>query len=70
VNELKKFQDNAARALFGRDRAKCKKRMICVFCGKKIMRFRDDLSRKEYNISGICQRCQDETFGTTEEEKS
>ena len=70
MNELKKFQDNAAKALFGRGLAKSKKRMICVFCGKKIMRFRDDLSRKEYIISGICQRCQDETFGITEEEKS
>lgn len=25
--------------------------------------FRDDLSRKEYSISGLCQDCQDEVFG-------
>ena len=25
--------------------------------------FRDDLSRKEYSISGMCQDCQDEVFG-------
>ena len=25
--------------------------------------FRDDLSRKEYSISGLCQNCQDEVFG-------
>lgn len=25
--------------------------------------FRDELSRKEYSISGLCQDCQDEMFG-------
>ena len=25
--------------------------------------FRDDLSRKEYSISGLCQDCQDKVFG-------
>ena len=25
--------------------------------------FRDNLSRKEYSISGLCQDCQDEFFG-------
>lgn len=24
--------------------------------------FRDELSRKEYQISGLCQNCQDEVF--------
>lgn len=26
--------------------------------------FRDELSRKEYKISGMCQKCQDDFFGT------
>ncbi len=25
--------------------------------------FKDDLSRKEFKISGMCQTCQDEVFG-------
>ena len=25
--------------------------------------FRDDLSRKEFTISGLCQTCQDDVFG-------
>ena len=25
--------------------------------------FRDNLSRREYNISGLCQDCQDKIFG-------
>jgi len=38
----------------------------CPFCGKVIhpnAEFRDDLSRREFNISGLCQDCQDKTFG-------
>ena len=37
----------------------------CPCCGKVIDvgEFRDDLSRKEYTISGMCQDCQDEVFG-------
>jgi hypothetical protein len=29
--------------------------------------FRDELSRKEYTISGMCQDCQDSMFGTDED---
>ena len=38
----------------------------CPFCDKDIdpkKDFRDDLSRKEFSISGLCQNCQDEMFG-------
>lgn len=37
----------------------------CPFCKKEIVsdEFRDALSIKEYQISGICQSCQDEVFG-------
>lgn len=31
-------------------------------CGKPADEFRDDLSRREYTISGLCQACQDEVF--------
>lgn len=34
----------------------------CPLCGKKITIFKDNLSRKEFEISGMCQRCQDEVF--------
>ena len=36
----------------------------CPFCGKLVSfdDFRDDLSRKEYQISGLCQKCQDGFF--------
>lgn len=35
----------------------------CPLCKMPIGEFRDALSRKEYSISGMCQRCQDSVFG-------
>ena len=35
----------------------------CVFCKDPDLNFRDQLSEKEYTISGICQKCQDDVFG-------
>lgn len=35
----------------------------CTWCKGKAKEFRDDLSRREYKISGLCQECQDKTFG-------
>lgn len=38
---------------------------LCPFCAKPIVpgEFRDELSVAEYANSGLCQACQDETFG-------
>lgn len=41
----------------------------CVICRKPATEFRDAVSRKEYTLSGFCQRCQDETFGPAEDEE-
>ena len=35
---------------------------FCPTCGKRLTGFRDELSRKEYIVSGICQQCQDSIF--------
>tara|TARA_R110002167_G_scaffold296389_1_gene500829 strand:- start:27 stop:257 length:231 start_codon:yes stop_codon:yes gene_type:complete len=35
----------------------------CAFCAHVLTEFKDDISKKEYSISGMCQDCQDETFG-------
>lgn len=42
---------------------------ICPFCHVPIIpnEFRDALSLKEFRISGLCQKCQDETFGNAAE---
>ena len=39
-----------------------KKAGKCPICEQPIGEFRDELSRKEYAISGLCQKCQDATF--------
>jgi len=38
----------------------------CVICGSSkvySIDFKDALSRKEFGISGMCQKCQDSVFG-------
>jgi hypothetical protein len=41
---------------------------VCTFCAITLDEFRDEMSAKEYSISGMCQTCQDKTFGVSEEE--
>ena len=40
------------------------KQGLCPFCNEKIdpEEFRDELSKKEYSMSKICQKCQDKMF--------
>ena len=63
----KSFKLNCAiNDLFGIDREKSIKSNKCVFCAKEInpaTEFRDEISKREFQISGICQGCQDKTFG-------
>ena len=42
---------------------------ICPLCGKKVIvdEFRDDISKREFKISGMCQSCQDKVFNPKEE---
>lgn len=37
----------------------------CMICGQFVEQeqLRDDLSKREFQISGLCQKCQDDTFG-------
>lgn len=34
----------------------------CTMCGGIVGMFRDEISEKEFEISGMCQACQDEVF--------
>jgi hypothetical protein len=36
---------------------------LCPSCQQPIGEFRDVLSKREFNISGLCQGCQDKVFG-------
>lgn len=46
----------------GRDRRKCILSRTCMVCGQDAIDFRDDNSFREFEISGMCQSCQDLTF--------
>jgi len=35
----------------------------CAFCSYPNFKFRDPISIKEYEISALCQDCQDDMFG-------
>ena len=38
---------------------------LCMTCDEDATDFRDELSQKEYTISGMCQACQDKIFGVS-----
>ncbi len=40
------------------------KKGVCPMCGIHVclIPFRDEISRREYKISGLCQKCQDAIF--------
>ena len=40
----------------------------CVLCAADASTFKDDISAKEYTISGLCQECQDEAFDEEEDQ--
>jgi hypothetical protein len=40
---------------------------ICTWCKHSISQFKDEASRQEYRTSGLCQNCQDQTFGFPED---
>lgn len=52
---------------FGRSAVKSIEQDICVRCGKPAKEFKDEVSKKEYAITGMCQECQDLAWGLFEE---
>ena len=61
--QMQIFIDHTANRLFGRTLTESLQLRACTTCGKPVINFKDVLSRKEYAISGMCQECQDKTFG-------
>ena len=62
MSQLQKLKDEMARTFKGRTARECIESGKCVFCDEPFLCFKDKLSQKEYEISGMCQKCQDETF--------
>ena len=59
MNDIK---EQMAMELFGRSLTLAKAGGQCVKCGEFTNEFADEISRKEYAISGMCQGCQDSIF--------
>lgn len=60
---LKSLKDLMARSFQGKTVEEAQEQAVCVACGKKVTGFRDAISNREYNISGMCQENQDSVFG-------
>lgn len=59
--------DNFINQIFGIDRKASITNNVCTMCKRNIdptTEFKDDLSRKEFQISGLCSNCQDKVFGS------
>ena len=55
--------ESALNHLLGCNRVDSIRNNKCTICGGPANEFKDKLSAKEYAISGMCQKCQDKTFG-------
>ncbi len=58
-----KRMNQAILELTGIDVNKSVETRVCPFCNKSVGEFRDEISKKEHEISGLCQSCQDDMFG-------
>ena len=63
TKNLQRFVDDFTKTSFGRSLSESQRQSICVVCGKPVGKFRDALSAREFEISGLCQDCQDNVFG-------
>ena len=53
-------------AVTGNHRPSSVAELRCVFgghAGEHSMEFKNEISKREYTISGMCQTCQDKVFG-------
>ena len=66
MSNLDQFKEQMSMAMFGRSVSVAKAGSQCVCCGKAADTFRDELSRREYQISCLCQVCQDSVFAEIE----
>ena len=62
-DQMNQFLENLSIKMFkGVSRAVSIAQDICVCCKGDASTFTDELSIKEFSISGMCQKCQDEVF--------
>lgn len=66
--EMERVLDKLCEEVCGVKRTTSIRSDICVWCKESATDFVDALSRKEFMISGLCQKCQDKVFNEPEED--
>ena len=62
MSNMEQFKEEMSMIFFGRSVSLAKAGNQCVSCGKSADTFRDEISKREYAITTLCQHCQDEVF--------
>ena len=52
----------------GMTRSQALRTNCCASCGGSATQFRDDCSKREYQLTAWCQTCQDATFGVSDDD--
>jgi len=65
INNLLNFM---SQGLYGHNRQDSLNTNTCIKCGEPAQEFKDDISTREYAISGLCQVCQDAFFEQDDDE--
>ena len=76
TENMRKFLDDLSDAIYGdpasgiiKSASKSIEQDICVRCNEPAVEFTDEISRREFTISGFCQKCQDWVFAPPEDEE-
>ena len=59
MTSLEQIRDDLAYKHFGRSAILAYAGNQCIKCGKSATEFRDNKSKREYEIISYCQKCQD-----------
>ena len=66
---IKFLIDQNATAIYGRPTSGALALGICVSCAEDASSFHSEIAKREYKISGLCERCQDEIFNDVTQEQ-
>jgi len=59
---IENLLNSIAKQMSGMNRDEASDKQLCVVCGKDASKFKDALSKREYEISKMCGKCQDKIF--------
>jgi len=62
--EIQDFLNWCNKVSYGRTQKEAEKVNICLHCGEALGGFKAEINKKEYEFSGMCQKCQDEFFNS------